>query len=78
MPLLALNGQSDRTCVCPLLDNNGQRRILARHGLSANDPERTCNSDQSMSESRRDTGAWWMSGSGHDRTCRLGDQRVWW
>ena len=26
---------------CPLLDNTGQSRILARNGLSANDPKRT-------------------------------------
>jgi hypothetical protein len=25
---------------CPLLDNSGQNRILARDGLSANDPKR--------------------------------------
>ena len=29
-PLLAPSGQSDRTHVCPLLDNSEQRRILAR------------------------------------------------
>ncbi len=38
---MALNGQSDRTRVCPLLDNSGQSRILARDGLSTNDPKRT-------------------------------------
>ena len=37
-PLLALSGQNSRLSVCPLLDNNGQRWILARNGLSANDP----------------------------------------
>jgi hypothetical protein len=26
---------------CPLSDNSGQRRILARYGLSAFDPKRT-------------------------------------
>jgi hypothetical protein len=40
-PLLAQSGQSDRTCVCPLSDNSGQPWILARDGLSANDPKRT-------------------------------------
>src|SRR5450755_1423175 len=40
--LMALSGQSDRTRVCPLLDQSGQRSILARGGLSANDPKRTC------------------------------------
>src|SRR4029079_14192648 len=33
--LLAQSGQSDSACVCPLLDNSGQRRTLARDGLSA-------------------------------------------
>jgi hypothetical protein len=35
---LALSGQFSRTRVCPLLDNSGQRWILARDGLSAFDP----------------------------------------
>jgi hypothetical protein len=39
--LLALSGQSDRTRFCPLLDQSGQRWILARDGLSAYDPKRT-------------------------------------
>jgi hypothetical protein len=39
--LLALNGQSTRTCICLLLDQSGQRRNLARDGLSAYDPKRT-------------------------------------
>jgi hypothetical protein len=39
--LLALSGQSNRTRVCPLLDNSGQRWILARDGLSADDPSAT-------------------------------------
>ena len=34
--------------------NSGHCWILARDGLSAFDPKRTCDSDQSMSESRRD------------------------
>jgi len=38
---LALSGQSSRTGVCPLLDQSGQRWILARAGLSANDPTET-------------------------------------
>jgi hypothetical protein len=38
-PLMALNGQSSRTHVCPLLDQSGQRWILARDGLSACDPD---------------------------------------
>jgi hypothetical protein len=40
-PRLALSGQSNRTGACPLSDKSGQRRILARDGLSANDPKRT-------------------------------------
>jgi hypothetical protein len=36
--LLALSGHSNRTRVCPLLNQHGQRWILARDGLSANDP----------------------------------------
>ena len=40
-PLLALSGQSDRAHVCPLLDQSGQRGILARDDLSAYDPQRT-------------------------------------
>jgi hypothetical protein len=40
-PLLALSGQSSRTRVCPLLGNSGQRWILRRNGLSANDPTAT-------------------------------------
>ena len=40
-PLLALNGQSDRTCVCPLLDKADKGGFLARCGLSADDPKRT-------------------------------------
>jgi hypothetical protein len=36
--LLAQNGQFSRTRVCPLSDNSGQGWILARDGLSANDP----------------------------------------
>ena len=32
--LLALSGQSDRTRLCPLLDQSGQRWISARDGLS--------------------------------------------
>ena len=38
---LALSGQSDRTHVCPLLDQSGHSLILALGGLSANDPKRT-------------------------------------
>jgi hypothetical protein len=38
---LALSGQSNRTRVCPLLDQSGQRLILAGDGLSAYDPQRT-------------------------------------
>jgi hypothetical protein len=41
-PLLALSGQSDRARVCPLLNQSGQSRVLARCGLSAFDPKRTC------------------------------------
>jgi hypothetical protein len=39
--LLALNEQSSRARVCPLLDQSGQSWILAREGLSANDPTAT-------------------------------------
>ena len=39
--LLALNGQPNRTGVCPLLDQSGQKRILARDDLSAFDPTAT-------------------------------------
>ena len=38
MSLLALSGQTNRTRVCPLLDQSGQSWILAHDGLSANDP----------------------------------------
>ena len=37
---MAQSGQSSRTGVCPLLDQSRQRSILARAGLSANDPGR--------------------------------------
>jgi hypothetical protein len=40
-PLLALSGHSNRSRVCPLSDNSGQPWILARNGLSANDPTAT-------------------------------------
>jgi hypothetical protein len=39
--LMAHSGQSNRTRVCPLSDQSGQRWILARDALSANDPKRT-------------------------------------
>jgi hypothetical protein len=35
------HGHSLRRKFCPLLDQNGQRWILARDGLSANDPKWT-------------------------------------
>jgi hypothetical protein len=35
------SGHSNRTRVCPLLDQSGQRWILARDGLSAFDPTAT-------------------------------------
>jgi hypothetical protein len=38
---MALSGQSSRTRVCPLLDQSGQKWILARVGLFANDPTAT-------------------------------------
>ena len=38
--LLALSGHFNRSRVCPLLDKSGQSWILARDGLSANDPKR--------------------------------------
>jgi putative tryptophan/tyrosine transport system substrate-binding protein len=41
MTALALSGQTSRTRVCPLLDQSGQRWILAGDGLSAYDPKRT-------------------------------------
>jgi hypothetical protein len=37
-PFLALNGQNNFASFCPLLDNSGQRWVLAGDGLSANDP----------------------------------------
>jgi hypothetical protein len=40
-PLMALSRQFSCISVCPLLDQSGERRILARDGLSANDPKRT-------------------------------------
>src|ERR1035437_8159989 len=40
-PLVALSGQSNSARVCPLLDQSGQRSILAADGLSAFDPKRT-------------------------------------
>jgi hypothetical protein len=39
--LLAQSGQSSCARVCPLLENSGQRWILARDGLSVNDPKQT-------------------------------------
>jgi hypothetical protein len=38
---MALSGHFSRSRVCPLLDNSGQRWILARDGLSAFDPSAT-------------------------------------
>jgi hypothetical protein len=38
---MARNGQFRRTRVCPLLNQSGQRLVLARDSLSANDPKRT-------------------------------------
>jgi len=38
---LAHSGHSLRRKFCPLSDNSGQRPILARRGLSANDPTAT-------------------------------------
>ena len=40
--VMALSGQSSCARVCLLLDQSGQRWILAGDGLSANDPQRTC------------------------------------
>src|SRR5450759_1118750 len=40
-PYMALNGQTLSAIECPLLDQSGQSWILARDGLSANDPKRT-------------------------------------
>jgi hypothetical protein len=40
-PLVVLSGQSTRTRVCPLLDQSGQKWILAHDGLSAFDPTAT-------------------------------------
>jgi hypothetical protein len=39
--LMAHSGQSNRPCVCPLLDQSGQRWIFGRDGLSAYDPTAT-------------------------------------
>jgi hypothetical protein len=41
MSLLALRGQSSHARVCQLLDQSGQRWILARDGYDAIDPEAT-------------------------------------
>jgi len=38
---MALSGQSDRTRVCPLLDQSGHCWILARDGSVAIDPTAT-------------------------------------
>jgi len=38
---MALSGQTSCARVCPLSDHSGQQWILARDGLSANDPQRT-------------------------------------
>jgi hypothetical protein len=40
-PLMALNGQISFASFCPLLGKSGQPWILARDGLSANDPTAT-------------------------------------
>jgi hypothetical protein len=40
-PILAHSVISLRCKICPLLDNSGQRWILAYDGLSANDPTET-------------------------------------
>ena len=37
----AFGGHSNRGRECPLLDQSGQRRIIGRDGLSANDPTAT-------------------------------------
>ena len=50
--LLAHSGQSNRTRVCPLLDQSGQRSFFASDGLSANDPKRTT-AQLNMSQPRR-------------------------
>ena len=39
--LLALSGHFNRSLECPLSDNSGQKWILVRDGLSANDPSRS-------------------------------------
>jgi len=51
-PLLAHSGHSNRARICPLSDNSGQRWILARDDLSANDPKRTT-AQLNMSQPRR-------------------------
>jgi hypothetical protein len=38
---MALSGQSNCTRLCPLLDQSGQKLILASDGLSAFDPKQT-------------------------------------
>jgi hypothetical protein len=40
-PLMAQSGHSNRTRACPLLDQSGQRWLLAHDGLSAFDPTAT-------------------------------------
>jgi hypothetical protein len=39
--ILALSGHFSSSRVCPLSDNSGQRSILVRGALSANDPKAT-------------------------------------
>jgi hypothetical protein len=56
--LLALSGQSNRTRVCPLLDQSGQTWILARDGLSAFDPTATLQSGIALLPVRYAAGMW--------------------
>jgi hypothetical protein len=50
-PVLALNGQTNRACGCPLLDQSGHRWVLAPDRLSAFDPKATFASALQMSPS---------------------------
>jgi hypothetical protein len=50
---LALGGQSSCASVCPLLDESGQRLILAGEELSAFDPKQTLAVHCGLSQNQR-------------------------
>jgi hypothetical protein len=47
---LALSGQSDRTRVCPLLDQSGQSRFFRQNGLSATQSGHATRDNQARGE----------------------------